>query len=216
MQTQSKLGLGRCPFPLVFHKRHQVHVPPLHSSPGSDWKTSAAPSWTPSCPTCVRASHVLRAGHVLQVHEMVVAWVGVFVVHLPGIPSGWRTKEGVGDYSMHKEICSTHLQSQVARRMIRTKRDGTPSIADPTVRTDLPSSKRCRLRRSELPIKGANSSSCPPLTKQHGTPTRLFAYVRIAKMSRPYSSRMVLTVKCSTFNIILSLDFFGMCILFIQ
>ena len=131
----------------------------------------------------MRVALILGLGDVLEVQYVVVAWVAIFVVHLPGIFTGRRAKKGKGNNSVEIEILSTHLCPQVARWVSRSKGYCTTQVANTTVRTDLPASRRSGGQGCELPNEGVSNSRRPPMAERHCTETHLASPSILRQMS---------------------------------
>ena len=86
----------------------------------------------------MREALILGVGDVLQVRDVVVARVAVFVVHLPRGVTRRITEESLGNDPVDIEILSTHLCTKVARSASRSKGNGTTRVANPAMGTHLP------------------------------------------------------------------------------
>ena len=86
----------------------------------------------------IRVADILGMGDVHQVGNVVVAWIAIFVVHLPRTVTGRRANKSKRSHAMNEEVLFTHLHFEVARREHGPKGNDPKRIANPTMRTDLP------------------------------------------------------------------------------
>ena len=103
------------------------------------------------CTSGMRVAGILRAGDVLQVRDMVVARVAIFVVHLPRILAGRRAKKGMGNNPMDIDVFSTDHHLAVAGRCDRTNGDCSEEIAYATMGAHLPASGQRNRQVPQLP-----------------------------------------------------------------
>lgn len=110
---------------------------------------------------------ILGGSDVLQIPDVVVAPVAIFVVHLPSMLAWRRAKECTSGHTVNIERLAMHPYNEIARWVSISNGDDTEGVAHSTMGTDLPAFRRLRLQSQGATTERATKSAPPVVTEPH-------------------------------------------------